>query len=42
MKGTGKFVFIAISALIFPEAAVYADSINVTFTGAGPVDDGVD
>jgi len=42
MKGFGKYVFIAISALIFPTATVYADSVTVTVTGAGPVNDGVD
>lgn len=42
MKGFGKYVFIAISTLIFPGAALYADSVNVTFMGAGPVNDGVD
>jgi hypothetical protein len=42
MKRTCKYVFIAISALIFPEATVFADSVNTTLTGAGPVDDGVD
>jgi hypothetical protein len=32
----------AISAFVFPGAAVYADSVNTTLTGAGPVDDGID
>ena len=42
MSGLIKYLFVAFLALISAETLAFADSVTVTLTGAGPVNDGVD